>query len=79
MTRLYMYVADSAGYRVVESEIGEEENTIGDDEKEDGDNRDIKYDPRNFWQMLTNFPFFTELFCCLFSNHNSLAIVETIA
>ena len=24
MTRLYMYVADSAGYRVVESEIGDE-------------------------------------------------------
>ena len=54
MTRLYMYVADSAGYRVVESEIGEEENTISDDEKEDGTDHDIKYNTRKFKRPSTD-------------------------
>ena len=34
-TRLYMYMADRAGYRVLESEIVEDDNTISDDVKED--------------------------------------------
>lgn len=54
MTRLYVYTADSAGYRVVESEIGEKKNTIGDEEKEDGNDQDIKYDTRKFKRPITD-------------------------
>jgi len=52
MTRLYVYTADRAGYRVVECEIGE--NTIGDDEQEDGTDHDIKYDTRKFKHPITD-------------------------
>ena len=39
-TRLYMYMADRAGYRVLESEIVEGDNTISDDvRKDDHDNK----------------------------------------
>ena len=34
-TRLYMYMADRAGYRVLESEIVDDDNTISDDVRED--------------------------------------------
>ena len=48
MTRLYMYMADSAGYRVVESEIGVEDNEVSEIGTKDVSDHDMKYDPRKF-------------------------------
>ena len=41
-TRLYMYMADMAGYRVLEKDIQVEDNSLD----EDTNHSDIKYDPR---------------------------------
>ena len=41
-TRLYMYMADMAGYRVLERDIQVEDNSLD----EDTNHSDIKYDPR---------------------------------